>query len=429
MAISAATTWEVRSATGSDANGGAFVAGASGTDYSQQTSPQFSGTDLANVSSLVVASLSHSFVSGDVGNTINLSGGTGFTAGFYQIVSVAAGQATLDRSPGTVGVGGTWAEGGALATLTAAVAQAVPSNVIYCKGSETKTAALAIGQNGTATPGPPFSIIGYSTTRGDTGRFTLQTATNSIDLIDFSGGANQILIQNLLIKSTAGTPGNGVNGSTSTGKATNVVFNACRFTGFSTGLLGVYAPPEYFLFPELYINNCEVDHCGTGIYVAGVTFVLNCYIHDNTVGVGTQNNGQISQSLTCTGTAFYNNSSYGAQLLGSYPTLFLNCVFSNNGVGAGYTVAGYDSVSFLNCIFYGNTTGVLSSGAANGLALNNAFGSNTTATSGQLPAFVGSVTLTADPFTNRTGGDFSLNSTAGGGAALKAAGYQSTLIG
>jgi hypothetical protein len=39
---------------------------------------------------------------------------------------------------------------------------------------------------------------------------------------------------------------------------------------------------------------------------------------------------------------------------------------------------------------------------------------------------LGDVSLSADPFTNAAVGDFSLNSTAGGGAACKAAGYPGT---
>lgn len=48
MALPAATVWEVRT-TGSDAAcSGGFVAGASGTDYSQQNAAQYSASDLAS---------------------------------------------------------------------------------------------------------------------------------------------------------------------------------------------------------------------------------------------------------------------------------------------------------------------------------------------------------------------------------------------
>jgi hypothetical protein len=54
---------------------------------------------------------------------------------------------------------------------------------------------------------------------------------------------------------------------------------------------------------------------------------------------------------------------------------------------------------------------------------NNAFKSNSSGPRLNLGAQTGDVDLTADPFTNAAGGDFSLNNTAGGGALLRATGY------
>jgi hypothetical protein len=47
MALSSATVLEVRT-TGVDTNGGGFVTGATGTDFSQQNAAQYSGTNLAS---------------------------------------------------------------------------------------------------------------------------------------------------------------------------------------------------------------------------------------------------------------------------------------------------------------------------------------------------------------------------------------------
>src|SRR4051812_11531766 len=112
-ALPSGTVFEVWS-TGSDTlNGGCFVAGASGTDYPQQAAAQFSGPGLAvdATTNTVVSSASHAFVAADVGNCIQITAGTGFTTGFYQVVSVASNAATLDRSPAATGTtGGTWKE-------------------------------------------------------------------------------------------------------------------------------------------------------------------------------------------------------------------------------------------------------------------------------------------------------------------------------
>jgi len=57
----------------------------------------------------IVTSPSHSFVSGDAGSTVTVTGGTGWTPGAYAILSVSAGAATLDASPAAVGTAhGEW---------------------------------------------------------------------------------------------------------------------------------------------------------------------------------------------------------------------------------------------------------------------------------------------------------------------------------
>src|ERR1700736_2212184 len=116
MALPAGVVWEVRPGAGSDsACGGGFVAGASGTDRSQQNAAQFSYTDLVvdAVTNTKVTSAAHAFTSAEVGNLIQITAGAGWTTGFYQVVSVAGAIATLDRSPAAVGTtGGTGALGG-----------------------------------------------------------------------------------------------------------------------------------------------------------------------------------------------------------------------------------------------------------------------------------------------------------------------------
>jgi len=108
MALASAFVWEVRT-TGSDTQcSGGFKAGASGTDYSNQDAAQFSGTNLAIdlTTNTKVTSATHNFVAADVGNTIQITAGVGYTTGVYEIISVASNAATLDRSPGAVGLTG-----------------------------------------------------------------------------------------------------------------------------------------------------------------------------------------------------------------------------------------------------------------------------------------------------------------------------------
>jgi hypothetical protein len=84
-----------------------------------------------------------------------------------------------------------------------------------------------------------------------------------------------------------------------------------------------------------------------------------------------------------------------------------NIAYGNGGYGVNFTtVTSYlpDVITFIN--------------------RNNAYGSNTSGARNNLTAGTGDVTLTAAPFTaGGSGKDWDLNSTAGGGAALKGVGF------
>ena len=87
-AVSANTVWDIRPATGSDsANSCGFVTGASGTDYSQQTSPQYTLTGVISSGSGNVV-LTASASADMVGNILLVVSGTNFNTGRFQITSV-----------------------------------------------------------------------------------------------------------------------------------------------------------------------------------------------------------------------------------------------------------------------------------------------------------------------------------------------------
>ena len=128
MALSANTVLEVR-LTGSDTNGGGFVTGAAGTDWSQQDSPQYSVTDGVATGNTVVSSASAAFGTDVVGNLVYLQGGTGsLVAGWYQITARTSGNITLDRNV-AAGTGITLKIGGALASPGQAGAIATVSGI------------------------------------------------------------------------------------------------------------------------------------------------------------------------------------------------------------------------------------------------------------------------------------------------------------
>ena len=179
MALSAATVWEVRPTVGSDNNGGGFVTGASGTDYSQQTSPQYALTGIASAGAGATV-LYASAAANMVGNIAQVISGTNFTTGFFQITSVSVGVSiTLDRSVCTgVGASGVINIGGAMATIAAINSIYIGGNIIYVKASGNLTVAAAL-----ILVTSNLTFIGYTTTRTDNGQVTWTTSTNSIQLI------------------------------------------------------------------------------------------------------------------------------------------------------------------------------------------------------------------------------------------------------
>ena len=140
MAISASAVWRVRP-SGSNTNGGGYdstISGA-GTDYSQQNAAQATGTHgTASGSTSFTDTTANAFTSAMVGNALQISSGSGITAGTYFVTAFSSSsQVTLDRSPGT-GTVAVWHLGGAWAdpqTNLASTNYVASGNIIYVLGS------------------------------------------------------------------------------------------------------------------------------------------------------------------------------------------------------------------------------------------------------------------------------------------------------
>lgn len=422
--------------TGNDANGGGFITGATGTDFSQQDASQFSGTNLASsngsTNPCIVTSASHNFVAADVGNLLNISAGTNWLTGAgirYQIVSVSANAATLDRACGSAAslTNGTWAEGGAMATIGGAVAIAdstttMPGGasataIINVKaGTYTLTSTVTIGAN------TNMAFVGYSTTHGDNGTAPLiTTATNSTALITMA--ARSHTFDNFTFTTTAATPAAGILGNAG-------LFLGLRnssFSGFTNGL--------NLSITEADFIGIEVKN-STGAGITGATstdfHVVGSWIHNNAgdnVAVG---------HLDVVNSIISNGTGIGVHLTASPSTgMCVNSVIANNG-SDGWQATGA-SFTMVSCAIYGNG-GFGVHGPGSGLVSNvipvnvgeaNAYGNNTsgdrsnyTAAPGTMngtTAALNDVALTANPFTSAT--NFAPNATAGGGAALKGVGF------
>ena len=442
-ALPATTVWEVRPTVGSDTTAsGCFDSSKSGTDYSQQNAAQYTATDLATSGTTsIVISVSHSFVATDVGNCLHITTtGTGalFTVGFYEIVSVSAGLATLDRAcaSSVAAAGGTYYVGGALATIATANTNAVASNIVWVKatGTYTVTAAMSITLQSTAAPGNPYSFIGYTSTRGDAGQATWTTATNSIDLVDFTTASN-VLFQNFIFTTTAGTRAAGMQAIASGNTADLYIIND-SFSGFTDAFLGNFN--VNWGFQGLFIINSRI----TASTSHGILNSCNTYVYgsmvDNNAGAG-----GLWESGNCGGSywvidhsIFYKNGATGFQNVSGSSTgaiIVNNSDFSTN-TGAGLNVGNVVIPTLLiNCsIFDANTTyglsGTLGTITLQASFYNNAFYNNTTAPTLSIAPGIGTITLSASPYVT-LGSNFNLNSTSGGGAALKNTCFPGTIPG
>lgn len=431
MSLPANTVWEVRTATGSSTNGGGFVFGGSGTDYSQQTSPQYALTGL--ISSGSGPTILSSAAASDMVDNIAWCSGTNITTGWYRVISVSVGVSiTFDSNLATgVASGVTVNVGGAFDTLGTAFTAAVQNNLIWCKGTEVRTSTLVFtltyNGSGGAVNRECFTIRGYGTTRGDGGRYTLTTATNSTDLFEFAG--SQLKIENMLMSCTAGTPGVGLNCGTSTWYLDLLLYNV-RITGFNENIRSPYS--SQIAIVPLTLISCEIDHALTyGIETVASIHTYNCWIHDNaTAGLYTHGGAAPAQSgFQCIRTNFKGNGKGISHFTAASEESgcsghILNCVFDGNTNGYDFETNNAVTLTIINSIFTGNVTDLTAGGGQTmiGKFLNNAFYNNTN-THNNFPTDASDITLTADPFNRATAGDYSLNSTSGGGALCKAAGF------
>lgn len=445
MSLGANLVWEVDRATGNDANGGAFdaVSGVPGVDYTQGAGQAtFNYTDLAiQVTTTNLTSVNRPFTANDVGNTIRVSAGAGFSAGNYQIMSVAAGVATCDRSVGAgLSTGGTAVLGGALATpgmLGNSTSGMQPGNIAWVKYNATAYSftsttsnvtggKLASGNTGTGLL--PMVLMGYNTTRGDAptlaNRPVLKCGVNfaSNNLVAFTGVA---FVEHLIFD---GNRANFTNCGLFATNARGTIRN-CKFmsSGLSTGPWGGMTTGSFI--------DCEITDCSAPWNGGGATGVncIACYFHDN-VGAAADISGCNVTFWDC---IFDTNGGAGIICGTVSSTLIaaINCVFyGNTGAGVDFTAAPGEAF-FANCIFESNTTyGIKTAATYPTIRTDScAFYNNTTAKypAGQVVArnITNEIIPTSTVFTNGPSGDFSLNTSPTGGALLRGTGFPQTFPG
>jgi hypothetical protein len=440
MALPSTTVWEVRPTNGADTNGGGFVTGASGTDYSQQNSPHvvFDGVTIAGHTAGVTATViitGYTVAATDVGNIVQITGGTGFTTGFYQIQSVNTGANTwtLDRNATSgAATGMTGNMGGALKTIGQVITILSTTNqnaidqTVYVKAEAVISTAAEFNIGGITNNA---TFVGYTSTRTDNGQVTIKanasTVTNNA-LIRLDG----IRIYNFAVD------GN-YSGS-----------NRCSCIGFSVvgsgsllvNCLAKNMTEQGFTFSNGNNTsiNCVATNAGGGGNPAytfssnnGQNYFVNCIAYA-CPAIGFSGSGGV-----LTGCIAGNNTGTGQHgfLMGGAdgPMLVDRCLAYGNG-GDGFHISSPGEIvgQITNCISYGNGAFGINAGAAlpsPGLYyLNyNAYGGNTSGNLNNVTAGANDVSLSADPTTAGASNNFALNSAAGGGAAVKGAGFPGVL--
>lgn len=377
---------------GDDSNGGGFRQGASGTDYSQQTSPRAvlttnsvinstitrnTGTTNINASVIDVDTGDYTVSAADIGNVLQISGGTA-TAGWYEIVAVdvAANQWTLNRSAGAVADTLSGKMGGCLGTL-GILMEILDSDYYIEKGYYTgdQTQTVVWFKSGTynittATPGRggPIdinyggsaqnvyaSIEGYHTTRGDLyARDTPRTESDVTDWPIFS--ANSITITNMFdIGNNTGSSMLwrclGVDGTNTTTYGFNTgstIYRGthidkcyaknCSTAGFyiseSSASACLAFNNENGIYNRNIINHCRAfNNNNAGIYYAYAGSTCSFCLAYNNGGMGFDGGSSLRSSAHyCTS---FNNTSHGFNLAYNTGHEYIYCLAVNNG-GTGF---------------------------------------------------------------------------------------------
>ena len=375
MAISANAVWEVRStATAGNVNGGFFVTGATGTDYSQQNAAQYALTGLTTAGAGAV--IDYASASADmVGNGIKIISGTNFTAGWYQITSIVANTSiTVDRSCCTgAGASGVANIGGAISLQHASdqtfFNTPTAGNTIYIK-SGTYTLGAVISSTVTGTQSNPYRITGYYQTRGDSPT-TKATQPNLIGPF-YSGEVFQFWRNICLIASSGNTGIDGggilyqctvINKDTAPNVAVYCAFNSSIIGCDISCYRGTGINPNA---DQIYVAYNYIHHCVNGVVTgttAGSSFIGNIFESISTTAISVT--ASVSGPI-----AFTNNTFYGAA--------------SKFGTGISYANATSRQQMILNNIFYGLTTAVNLSATTNCnlIDANNFYNCTTDVTNG-----------------------------------------------
>lgn len=351
-----------------------------GVDYSQSDVSPYTGTTLTGATT-TCTDVTNPFTAQMVGNLWHFNSGTGVTVGWYEIVSVSAGTATLDRSAGTTFSVVTYHGGGAasLGSVTTnqtdanlfslGAASTTSGNIFFVKGGSSVNYAL--GQSVTTVAGNASfhsRSQGYASTRGDNPTDATRPLFTMASNI-FTCGSNSDLMNIKL-----------------TGTAAEVVIMAlsslvaqCFITNTSTGI----ALYDGAAATNTIYQNELVSLGGIALQRNGAGPIMNNYIHNSTTGLllvtassmicgnifAEFKTAAVSYNAAVGGSWFFQNTFYGAEnKLGT-------CINS---------LANTFAQQFYNNIFYGFVTVMTSNEGLSSKSNYNCYNNNTTDMAGAL---------------------------------------------
>lgn len=271
MALAAGSEYVVRS-DGNDNNGYVFKDLDPGTsvDYTDQASPQASPSDLAmTTGGTTLTSASNPFTAAMVGNGIQITSGTNFTAGLYQITGYNdAGSVEIDRDAtnGSNASSGQGYIGGARSTLDDAFFEALQAgDIVYIKnGTYTPAANIDVAQDGDSTA--RIKMHGYNSSKGDNPDGDSRPLIDTSNKWDF-GGASYWEFRNLRLNISDGGGFETTNSWIINCRVENDRVNASDCAIQCTGY-------------SVFIMDCEVVcKAGCGIKTNQFTNVIGCKIH------------------------------------------------------------------------------------------------------------------------------------------------------
>lgn len=413
MALSANTVVALFSG-GSDNNGGGFVTGASGTDWSQQNSAQYNLTGIATAGA--GATFLYSGAASDmVGNIFQVISGTNFTLGFFQVLSVVVGvSVTADRNVCTgVGASGVINIGGALAS-PGMVSKfffdtGVSGQICYAKGGvnyiQTSTTANVSGGKVSLKSGLSLQFIGYTSTRSDGGQVTIDAgALTSYSMFVCDGTfALEQLAQNVTLDGKGNSTVVGFD-NVDYSLNYNCYANNCT-TGFNFSALA----------NATTVIRCKADTCTTGFSSCTANFVHDSWANACTVGFLAANGGGATHCIATGGTTGFKSGFLG---------MWSHCTGKGQSGAAFLTNSSSHNFTYNACLAVNAGTYSFNTVAGDQLIACAGYGAGTANINATPIINFNFVALTVDPCVNTASNDLRPNNTVGGGAAIRGTGTQ-----